>query len=232
MKAIRHQGFASAAIAMVVFVSSAKGAIITGESATATGTYADPNRNPNLAVNDAGLSAYNPMTTDLAVNGSITHGSTPNQPTSWFVLDGSAVGDSITINLGQLYDIGGMRIWNWNESDSIYLGIKNYDLETSPTGLSGTWTPRQSGQGLDPASGTNSYAGEYFGGLNWTNVQYVKITIVHTYTHPTFGADAYGGLSEVMFATVPEPPASLLIGIASLIMNRSVMRRQRAAARW
>ena len=182
----------------VQFFSRPKiGNIIDVESATASSSDPDaPLRVPVNVVNDSGIVAVG---SNLATDGAFLHDNTASH--MWLVganRNGGALGQSISIDLGATYNLDGMRIWNYNESrggtDS---GISSYNLETSSDGRS--WTVRQKDHALPraPSTGLDGYQGLHTA-VNWTQVRYIRITVVDTYR----GIDDKAGLAEVMFSGV------------------------------
>jgi hypothetical protein len=182
----------------VQFFSSPKiGNIIDLESATASSSDRNaPLRVPANVVNDSGIVAVG---SNLATDGAFLHDNIASH--MWLVgdayADGGALGQSITIDLGALYHLNGMRIWNFNQRDGgSDSGISIYDLHTSSD--SQNWMLRQHNQLLQraPGDGLLGYKGVYTA-VQWPNVRYVRITIVDTYRdRPT---DDIAGLAEVMF---------------------------------
>lgn len=212
-----HAFLAFVACATVACGTEAKAALITGETATATST-AVPTRAAIKAVNDSGIIVSGGGS--LSVNGELTHDNVASN--MWMAgipsNSGAALGHSITIDLSggnnalPHYNLDGMRIWNYNEiSGGNDTGVRVYDLETSPNGSS--WTLQQNDQTLAQPTANVPTVGVYTP-INWTDVRFVRITIVDTYR----GNDDAAGLSEVMFSgtAVPEPGSLVMFGIGAL----------------
>lgn len=198
--------------------------LITGTSAVASSQQNSPDRTAINTVNGSGITVNG---TNLAADGDYEHNSVANgnmwqtvNPTS----PGAAIGQTLTIDLNggdsnlPLYNVSGMRIWNYNEaSGGTDTAIAAYDLHTSPDGS--TWTLQQLNQSLAqaPGGGLDGYDG-VFSIVDWSNVRYVRFTVVDTYRDN----DDIAGLSEVMFTgvPVPEPATATLFAIAGMLLIR------------
>jgi hypothetical protein len=135
---------------------------------------------------------------------------------------------SITYNLGSLFNVSALRIWNYNEYLSPSFSAKDVEVFAG-TNLSAL-TSRGTIQ-VAEASGTGVTPAQDFTSLDLANVQYVKLAILSNWdgavfdgTNAHLGADGRGltGLSEFRAegtAATPEPSTLVLLvlGAASLL---------------
>jgi hypothetical protein len=169
---------------------------ITG--VTVTTTFSNPGVSGSLikAITDgSGLSSYSTGATHAA-------GSPTN---SWGAL-GSTTG-TITFNLGGVFDLDGMAVWNFNSGATA--GIKDLTIEGS---LDGSAYAAISGAPTTFAIGANS-ASELAELFSFTSTaQFVRFNVTSSY------GPAAIALSEVMFtgSQVPEPGSLALAGLALL----------------
>ena len=184
----------------------AEAAVITGETASADTEHSAPFV-ANNTVNNSGITGPGGS---LATDGNYVHG-TDTSNEMWLTAFDNPIGESLTITLPALYNIDGMRIWNFNEAGGTDAGIASYDLATSPDGT--TFTTQLTGVALAQAPGAVDYVGVY-SAVNWANVKSVRLTIVDTYRP----SDDVTGIAEVMFSgtLVPEPGSSILAVCGSL----------------
>ena len=188
---------------------SAHAAVITGVTATAT--------------SDDGAAR-------LAVHVVDGSGLTGNQhdsyPHTYMWLSGATVPQSIVFDLGAVYNVTQLRVWNYNEAgfwaggDLVNIGAKDVSV-TYGTTLSGFTLGGATGTvGITTfakATGFSNYTGETFS--TSFDARYVKFDISSNYGHPTYPNT---GLSEVQFTgtAVPEPSAALLSGLGLLALLR------------
>ena len=123
----------------------------------------------------------------------------------------------LTFDLGSVYTVDSFRVWNFNYVNQAgpYTGrgVRNVSISTSVDGASyGSALPFEFAQ----APGTDTYTGELFSGLGWTDTRYIKFDIGSYWG----GGDSAGhvGLSEIQFYSdaVPEPSTALLLCAAAL----------------
>ena len=208
-----------AAVAVFAGISpAARAAIISGESATASTSIGAPfDRVAAHGVDNSGLTAG---------DGSLA---TPDQfhnnvPDAFMWLSaGDAFGGQdldprYIIDLGALYDVSGIRVWNYNENSGnpgafTLRGVQQTNLLLSQDGTNytniGLFT-------LPIADGTNTYAGTFFDVLalnagNPLRFRYFQFDIQSNYG----GDNNFYGLSELLFEgqLVPEPGVALLLGL-------------------
>ena len=197
-----------------VFASQAGAAVITGVTATSNSEYPGINR----------LAAY-------TVDGSgMTGGQASNDPfgTMWLSDVGTSIPNPIiTFNLGGLYNLTGLQVWNYNESGGTARGLSTVTVQEAGTdalfATIGNLT-------LSQASGLNSYTGQSLA-LSGT-AQYIRFINLTSFAYPGEGgisghADGVLGLSEIQFngnafSAVPEPAsmALLVVGAAGVIFAR------------
>lgn len=163
------------------------GSVITPTTATASSYYSA--RLPANTWNGSGLTGDgSPGSTHLASGG---------EGNMW----SSNLGDvdpSITYDLGAVYDVNVMRIWNWNYAGFASMGVSNTEVFAGPT--LGSMTSRGVFS-LAQAPGTDGYLGEDVV-VSFTGVRYISFDILSTHagtTYPPGGAGGDTGLSEVRF---------------------------------
>ncbi len=231
LDAWRLRLFLSVGVVICLNAMNAEAAIITGEAATASSVQGA--RTGQKAVDNSGITANG---SNLATDGDFEHNSTNSD--MWQTLNGQnqgfALGQTLTIDLGALYDLDGMRIWNYNEGngtpggDGTDTSVSMYDLETSADAI--TWILRQDDQSLAqaPLFGSPGYDGVYTA-VDWDNTRYVRITVVDTYR----ALDDTAGLAEVMFSgtvPVPEPGSIVVASIGFIGLLASWRRSQRRSS--
>ncbi len=126
-------------------------------------------------------------------------------PTPWPTHDGSgnasawscngtSIGNSITFDLGGLYNnIGGFHLWNNNS----YLdrNLKTVTITTSMDNTSFVAAPALSPSDLIASPINNTYRGEDYNFASLVTARYIRFTIVTTYVSP----GNYAGLCEIRF---------------------------------
>ena len=216
------------AVAVCVVASlstAARAAIITGETAAASSHIALTfNRVPSNAVNDSGLSAGD----DLASTADQTHVRFPPNTTMW-LSTGSGFGGvdpnpTFTVDLGAVYDVTGVRVFNYNEfnepngPDLTNRGVQRANVlvgETAPTTPLGAVT-------LAKATGLASYTGEFLNLMALTGGP-VRTRFFELDIQSNWGdANSFYGLSELQFegTLVPEPGALGLLAACGLAALR------------
>ena len=219
-------------LAEVMFDGTAKSSIITGETATASSE--EISFGGRLAVDAVNNDGITINSLDLITDGQIEHN---NNPGDMWAIDNlptgnppnTAIGQTLTVDLGGPYDVDAMRVWNFNEGgNGTDAGIELVDVETSLDNVN--WNLQLDDQLLAraPGGGLNGYDGELFSALTWDNVRYVRFTIVDTYR----ADNDVGGLAEVMFRGmlhIPEPSSVvlLLLGAVGLVVTNVRRRRRR-----
>ncbi len=148
---------------------------------TATASSSQTGMGPANTVNGSG------MTGDL-------HGAEPT--TMW--LSGAGLPSWIQYDLGQVYKVYEMQVWNSNQLIEGFLGFgaRKVTVETSLDGA--TWTPASDVPEFARAPGAPGYAANTTVKLGM-NARYVRLTISSTWG----GLAPQAGLSEVRFSYVP-----------------------------
>ena len=137
----------------------------------------------------------------------------------------------VQVDLGQVYELDELWIWNMNQAEANGRGFKNVKIEYSETGENGSWTalvkpadmpftdgstdyPFQFAQasGQEGQAATNLNDGSNtpvnFGGAS---ARYVKLTADPDGVSGTWGNDGYYGLSELRFTGRPTSGVELNI---------------------
>ena len=140
-------------------------------------------------VDGSGLSAYNFSATHAAGDGT----------NDW---NGLNVTGTVTFNLGGLYNLDGMAVWNFNSINS--RGVNAVTVTGSTDGvtflaIAGAPTSflQQFASAAEPAQ-IFSFS---------TTASFIRFTITSN-----FGSPNGSGLNEVMFDAVPEPASCALLG--------------------
>ncbi len=136
-----------------------------------------------------------------------TAGNTPAN-SMWLSNGTTGAGTWIAWDLGSAYNIGKAHVWNYNEVAANWIGrgVRNFDLQYATSappefGGVGSWVTAQSVDWSNTAlyQGTNfaTYTGFDYNFAAPFNAQYVRFNNTQNYGT----ADAYTGLSEVIFYT-------------------------------
>lgn len=165
----------------------------------------------------------------LNINGPGTHSNVPDG-TMWLDAGNGCCGDAadtnpqITWDLGAVYDVDSMRIWNYNENSGnpgVYTlrGIDTTDVYVSSNGVDYT---KLGNITLNQAPGSATVDFSQIVPVNAT-ARYVRFTNITDFP----GADNdFVGLSEIQFNSVPEPASLglLAIGAMGLLARRRLHR--------
>jgi hypothetical protein len=167
------------------------------------------------------------------------HSTTPD-PTMWLsdgVGFGGDPGDDgdpeVVFDLGGVYDVGSVRIWNYNEINHRHRGVKDLEILVSLDGVSydsmGNFT-------LFEAPGVDNVDYSETLPINASDVQFVKFDILSNYNGAIYPNDpsdyddnGFVGLSEVRFYSglVPEPSAVVMLVVGLLGLGWYGWRRRR-----
>ena len=143
---------------------------------------------------------------------------------------------TIQYNLGGLYKLDGMHLWNYNQVTGDILtnrGFKSADIWVSATGAGtpatnpAAWTRIADNMEFARATGREDYAGQDYSLASENFVQHVLFNDV-----VNFGGlySDYTGLSEIRFSgtEIPEPVSLVVLGVlgpAVLFMKRRNAKR-------
>lgn len=191
---------------------------------TGSGTWSSP-EDPSL---EAGASDVLGASDSLADSGMYPGGET--RFGDWI----TPLGDSITFDLGGLYNVNDLLIWNYDQQGFTDLGADSVTILSSATGDEGSYStvgdfsfteasdapyddPGTPGSYVDPAQILS---------VNIPDAQYVELVLNSNWGFDTY---AWTGLNDVNFvgaSAVPEPStdAMLALGVAGLV----AWRRKRA----
>lgn len=179
-------------------------------------------RAPANTVNGSGLTAATGMhdvtETDMWMtvgnNGWNWSGVGPRQPDT-------LPGAYIIYDLGSLYNLTDIHVWNWNaHDDDVGYGVKGVLISASATTTFGTGAAYT----FAKASGAANYMGADYA-FSASGVRYVKFEIQSNYSadHPAIPSEIIdlAGLAEVRFqgTTIPEPSTLAIMagGLLGLI---------------
>ncbi|NLF18744.1 MAG: discoidin domain-containing protein [Lentisphaerae bacterium] len=132
---------------------------------------------------------------------------------SWQTSTSSGTG-MVAFDLGGLYDLDRVHVWNYNMYDPWYQrGAERVNISLSTDGSN--WT--SVGEYLFPiATGLDGDLGFDISASSWDPTRYVKFDILEAHGPNTSG---HVGLSEVQFM-VPEPSTLPLLGLSLLLLRR------------
>lgn len=179
-------------------------------------TFTNPDRFAANTTNGSGLSGAG-LTTD-------THDA--DETNSMWLSATVVEGDSdrfITFDLGALYNVDTLRIWNYNESGFLGHGADAIEVFGSATDTLSTVAIGTGAQTLAVAigGGTGAEPAQNFvGATGLDSVRYVQFRIDSNH------GDNRVGLSEVRFeaTAVPEPSSTALLGLGGLAL---ILRRRK-----
>jgi hypothetical protein len=189
---------------------SAQSAVILGTSATASSSYSHGAISTANLVNNSGLNVANDITATHAVFGE-------GFGNGWHSNGGVVDNEFVTIDLGGMYDLENIYIWQMSQTGLTGRGVRQFDLLVSSDGT--LFTEVASDLELTQSPG-GTVSAQMFA-LNQTGITHVRIGIDSAWS----GASSeYVGLSEVKFTAVPEASTALLGGLGLL----GLLRRRRA----
>lgn len=211
--------------AVVSFPAIAAADIITGETATASSNIPGFDRGQARAVDDSGLTPGG-VGDGSAFTPDQTHSSSPDG-TMW-LSTGSGFGGIdenpyYLVDLGAVYDVAAVRIFNYNEAALVTRGVnaaRVFVSETAP--------PTTSATGGLPitipiATGTNSYTGTLYDVSILTGAPTIRARYFLLDIDSNHGSsEGFYGLSELQFdgTIVPEPSALALLGLGGMLALR------------
>ena len=131
----------------------------------------------------------------------------------------------IEFDLGAVYTIDSIRVWNMNHSANTDRGVKDLAIEYGNTAALGSTLAGVTQ--FAQASGLSTYEGEIFDSGDFTSFQarFIRFEIVND-ANRNWGDDDFTGLSEVQFSgvAVPEPTTTALLGLGGLAL---ILRRRK-----
>lgn len=203
-------GACAIGISALCLSTSLHAAVITGVTAEFTSTNSDFN-----SITGGNASSYN---VNNIVNGTGLTGTTHTNSFGSSMLHDNDITEAdatIIFNLGGVYNVESLNVWNYNSSGTTNRGLKTVTVETSTDGLTygtpGTLTFAQANNPNSPAEVVAFSA---------SGVQFIKFTNLTTHAG---ASSSTGGLSEIQFvAQVPEPSSLALLGLgfSSLMLRR------------
>ena len=196
-------------------------ATITGVSIEDFSSEFSPARSPDNIINGAGFTEATGFHSNANgdninwINSSTI--SEPNDDLPTFV----------TINLGSVYDLSFVKIWNWNTSNTLDAGVRDFEISVAPT-VGGDFVSLGSFV-LDQATGaTDTDYGQVFDLSSFAAADSAQLVRLDITTNHGFSAFSLAGLSEIRFdgVPVPEPSSIALLGV---ILPGVILRRRRSA---
>jgi hypothetical protein len=131
------------------------------------------------------------------------------------------VDPSVTFDLGAVYTINSIHVWNYNEVNLPNRGVNDVSIEFGTSAALGSTVLGITNFAI--ASGQPTDAGEEFNTFAPFDAQFIKFDINSNHGDPNI----FYGLSEVQFdgVLVPEPGSLALLGLCGLGL---LLRRRRA----
>jgi len=203
--------FAPPALAGAMIISSAQAAIIANVTASSQiGDTTTFDRDDDYLVDGSGL-------TGGAHTGTV-------EPNMW-LSSGSGFGGidpdpRVTFDLGGLYEITSIQVWNYNENppNLTNRGVNAVSVNYGTTAALGSSVPGITN--FAQADATETYTGEVFDSFTPFQARFIEFDIDSNHGD----ANTFYGLSEVQFdgTLVPEPSGVLLgsLGLLALLKRR------------
>jgi hypothetical protein len=205
---------ASIALVVGLVVSNGMADLITGVTATASTTLGG--RVASHVVDYSGLT----VPVDSFANSGVTHVYTAPDTTMWLSTSGDP-SPSVTFDLGAVYTVQRMRVWNYNEWGFRARGVQGLTVLSSELGSPDT---SQGAQTLAEAAGPGVIEGELITFAAPFRARYIEFAIASNY------GDTYTGLSEAQFDGVAVDPATLPTLITGVTATASSTFSTRAAS--
>lgn len=196
-----------ACVSLTTGLSNAAIIIPTVDSVSSEVTFVD--RFATNVVDGSGLSAGADTILGTADD---LHGTGAND--GWLT-DPLGTNGTITFDLGGVFDVTDLLVWNYNEAGFPGHGMNAVTIRAA--GADKVFDITQGGVTLTAGTGTGDIAAQVVNLSGFNGVQYIEIS--NTTNH----GDTRSGLAEVRFdgvATVPEPSSFALLGLGSLAMLR------------
>jgi hypothetical protein len=206
---------------------SAPAAIILGQTATASSAIGAPfDRGVARAVDGSGLTAGD----GSLATPDVFHSNVPDGfmwLSSGTGFGGADPDPTFTVDLHGLYDVSGIRIWNYNENSGnpaafTLRGVNQTNILISQDGTNFTGLGTFA---IPVADGTTTYAGTFFDVLALNGGTPLRFQFMQFDIQSSHGGDSsFYGFSELQFEgqIVPEPG-----GAALLMLSAGFLRRRR-----
>ena len=144
------------------------------------------------------------------------------EPNMWLSSGTSFGGDDldpwVLFDLGDVYTINSIQVWNYNENPPNLTGrgVNAVSVDYGSTAALGSTVAGITN--FTQATGANTYTGETFNAFSPFNARYIKFDIDSNHG----GDNNFYGLSEVKFdgTLVPEPSSLALLGLGGLLIAR------------
>jgi hypothetical protein len=163
------------------------------------------------------------MTGTFPNTASDTHTNGSGQNTMWLSDQTGIPGQVVQLDLGAVYNLTSLILWNYNQSDNANRGVSSMLVSTGNTALGGPYTSFGTVLPLQ-ADGTGADSPETFG-LAVSGVRYVQFSQFASHG----GTGNVVGISEVRFegTLVPEPSSLTMLAFGSVFLWLAKRRRSR-----
>ncbi len=210
MKTRNHTLLPLAALALTAGISH--GAVLITPTGVTASTELAAGYEAINTINGNGLNAPGDETA--------THNAGSGSGTMWLSSTSeSAIGATITFDLGSEYDLSGAWIWNYNQDNQSGRGFLSFDIYVGNSSDPTATTLLQAGAAISRHPVTSGVAyGAEFEAFSASGAQYVRFVSQST------GNNNIIGLSEVRFEQIPEPSAVALFGLGGIGL---ILRRRR-----
>jgi hypothetical protein len=206
-------------IAMLSIMHNASAAVyIPGVTIETVTSEQSPGRPAVDTINDTDFNSANgTLTTDWIMG---------------WMSQGTDYAPKITYDLGAVYNLTSVDLWNWNLSSNTVQGAKDIGISWAGEDLVFT---ALSPIVLAQAPGTFPYSGQSFS-VSVSGARYVQLSVTSSYLVDSF-FDRGGGnfnnevaIAKVRFETVPEPASLALVGIGGLLMFLRMRKSEKSSS--